>query len=250
MVLEKQEFNFFDTYPKFIIGKMMKHRERISPAARLGTKTGYYGDLAATYEERRFSGALGRLKNWKDQRIVRRAVRRAGHIQRVLDVPCGTGRFLQGLTGHVPYLVGADVSRDMIDFSRQHHRVKGGIAGRLEYVQCDAKYLPFGSNTFDLVVSGRFLHHLYHFPRAERIQVIRELARVSQKWVVGDFNMQYGLKYYINKARSILKGTQLKSQRMTAAKVFEELTEVGLQVEKVYPMSWFASEKWYILCRK
>jgi ubiquinone/menaquinone biosynthesis C-methylase UbiE len=138
----------------------------------------------------------------------------------------------------------------MIGFSRQHHHVKGRPAGRLEYVQCDAKYLPFGSNTFDLVVSGRFLHHLYQWPQADRIQVMRELARVSRKWVVGDFNIRYGLKYYINKVRSILKGTQLKSQRMTAAQVFEELTEAGLQVEQVYPISWFASEKWYILCRK
>ncbi len=229
---------------------MMNHRERISPAAELGTKTGYYGDLAAAYDEHRFSGALGRLKNWWDQRVVWRAVRHAGHIQRVLDVPCGTGRLLRGLARHVPYLVGADVSRDMIDFSRQHHHVKGRPASRLEYVQCDAKYLPFGCNAFDLVVSGRFLHHLYHWPQAERIQVMREFARVSRRWVVGDFNIRYGLKYYINKVRSILKGTQLKSQRMTAAKVFEELTEAGLQVEQVYPISWFASEKWYILCRK
>ena len=229
---------------------MKNHREGIPPAIELGTKTGYYGDVATAYDDRRFGGALGHLKNWQDQRIVRRAVRRAGRIQRVLDVPCGTGRFLQGLAHHVPHLVGADVSRDMIDLSRQRHSVKGRPVGRLEYVQCDAKYLPFGSNTFDLVVSGRFLHHLYHFPQAERIQVMREFARVSQKWVVADFNIQYGLKYYFNKVRSILKGRQLKSQRMTAAKVFGELTEVGLQVEQVYPMSWFASEKWYILCRK
>jgi uncharacterized protein (UPF0179 family) len=68
--------------------------------------------------------------------------------------------------------------------------------------------------------------------------------------VVGDFNIQYGLKYHINKVRSFLKGKQLKSQRMMAVKVFKELSEAGLQVEQVYPISWVASEKWYILCRK
>jgi len=79
---------------------------------------------------------------------------------------------------------------------------------------------------------------------------MREFARVSRRWVLGDFNMQYGLKYYMNKVRNVLKGKQLKSQRMTATKVFGELTEAGLQVEQVYPISWVASEKWYILCRK
>jgi ubiquinone/menaquinone biosynthesis C-methylase UbiE len=138
----------------------------------------------------------------------------------------------------------------MIDFSRQHSRFKRRAVGYLEYVQCDAKSLPFRNGTFDLVVSGRFLHHLYHLPQAERIQVMREFARVSRRWVLGDFNMRYGLKYYINKVRNVLKGEQVKSQRLTAARVFGELTEAGLQVEQVYPISWVASEKWYILCRK
>jgi ubiquinone/menaquinone biosynthesis C-methylase UbiE len=229
---------------------MMNHREKIHPPIKVGIKTGYYGLLAASYEEHRFSGALGRLKNWRDQRLVWRAVWHAGDIQRVLDMPCGTGRLLRSLARHIPHLVGADVSRDMIDFSRQHHTVKGQPVGVLEYVQCDAKHLPFHSDSFDLVVSGRFLHHLYHLPPAERVQVLREFARVSRRWVVGDFNIQYGLKYHINKVRSFLKGKQLKSQRMMAVKVFKELSEAGLQVEQVYPISWVASEKWYILCRK
>ena len=139
---------------------------------------------------------------------------------------------------------------DMIECSRLHPRVKGGSKGLLEYVQCDAKYLPFSNNSFDVVVSGRFLHHLFHLPQSERLQVMREFARVSRRWVLGDFNIQYGLKYYVNRVRSVLKRERLKSQRMTATEVFEELTRAGLQVERVYPVSWVASEKWYILCRK
>jgi ubiquinone/menaquinone biosynthesis C-methylase UbiE len=229
---------------------MMNDRGRISQTIELGTKTGYYGPLAASYDEHRFKGTLGRLKNWQDQRLVWRAVQHAGHIHRVLDVPCGTGRLVRSLVRHIPHLVGADVSRDMINFSRQHPKVNGQFVGHLEYVQCDARYLPFHSNSFDLVVSGRFLHHLYHLPQAERVQVMREFARVSRRWVLGDFNIQYGLKYYVNKVRSVLRGKQLKSQRMTADKVFGELNNAGLKVEKVYPISWVASEKWYILCRK
>jgi len=98
-----------------------------------------------------------------------------------------------------------------------------------------------------LVVSGRFLHHL---PPADRFQVLREFSRVSRKWVLGDFNVQYGLKYRLNQLRSFTKGKELKSRRMTSVKVFKEFNEAGLQVERVYPISWIASEKWYILCRK
>ncbi len=228
----------------------MGKEERVSPKIELGTKTGYYGSLAASYDERRFSGALGRLKNWRDQQLVEKAMRQAGHVERILDVPCGTGRLVRSLASRVPYLVGADVSLDMIKFSRQHPYVKNRPKGLLEYVQCDARYLPFSNDSFDVVLSGRFLHHLFHLPQSERVQVIREFARVSRRWVLGDFNIRYGLKYYVNKVRSVLKGKPLKSQRKTAAEVFEELTLAGLQVERVYPVSWVASEKWYILCRK
>lgn len=224
--------------------------ERISPKIELGTQTGYYGSLAASYDGRRFSGALGRLKNWRDQQLIVKAVRHAGHVDRILDVPCGTGRLVRSLASRVPYSIGADISLDMITFSRGHPHAQSRPNGLVEYVQCDARYLPFGNDSFDVVLSGRFLHHLFHLPQSERLQVIQEFARVSRKWVLGDFNIQYGLKYYVNKMRSVLQGKPLKSQRRTATEVFEELTQAGLRVERVYPISWVASEKWYILCRK
>ena len=228
----------------------MSEREAVSPKTELGTKTGYYGPLAASYDEHRFSGVLGRLKNWRDRRLVQKAVRYAGHIEWILDVPCGTGRLLQSMASRVSHSVGADVSLDMIEFSRLHPSVKNGPKGLLEYVQCDARYLPFSNDSFDLVVSGRFLHHLFHLPQSERVQVMREFARVSRRWVLGDFNIRYGLKFQINRLRSTLSGKPLKSQRMAATEVFEELSRAGLRVEKVYPISWLASEKWYILCQK
>jgi ubiquinone/menaquinone biosynthesis C-methylase UbiE len=223
---------------------------RTSPIIELGTKTGYYGLLSASYDDTRFGGAFGRLKNWREQRVVRQAVKHAGNIQRVLDVPCGTGRFLRSLVNSIPHLVGVDVSRDMIDLSRRHCTFKGLPAGHLEYVQCDVKNLPFHNDSFDLVVSGRFLHHLFHLPQAMQIQIMQEFARVSRRWVLGDFNIQFGVKYYWNEVRAVLRGKRFKSRRMTRTEVFGELNKAGLEVEKVYPMSWVVSEKWYILCRK
>jgi ubiquinone/menaquinone biosynthesis C-methylase UbiE len=226
---------------------MTTHSEENQPSAESGGKRGYYGDLAASYDEHRFSGLLGHLKNWRDQRSVLRAARLAGDIDRVLDMPCGTGRFLRGLARHIPYLVGADVSREMIDVSRKNRRGRRQPLNLPEYAQCDAKHLPFRNNSFDLVVSGRFLHHL---PAADRSQVLQELSRVSRVWVLGDFNVQHGLKYRLKRLRSFIKGKELKSRRMTSAEVFKEFNQAGLQVERVYPIPRIASEKWYILCRK
>ncbi len=228
----------------------MNQQERVSATIELGTKTGYYGSLATSYDDSRFGGPLGRLKNWRDQRLVCRAVKQAGNIQRVLDVPCGTGRLVRSLVRAVPHLVGADVSRDMINLSRRQGTFEGRSAGQLEYVQCDAQYLPFHNDSFDLVLSGRFLHHLFRVPQAARIQVMREFARVSRSWVLVDFNIQHGLKYYLNRMRAFVKGKHFKSRRLTKDEVSKELAEAGLRIEKAYPLSRIASEKWYFLCRK
>jgi ubiquinone/menaquinone biosynthesis C-methylase UbiE len=226
---------------------MMQERVGNTPEEYAAVKERYQGDVAATYEDRRFRGPLGRLKNWRDQQLVWRAVQHAGNVQRVLDVPCGTGRCLRSLAPRIPCLVGGDLSRDMMDLSRRHHGDLGPPRGLLEYVQCDAERLPYCDAGFDLVLTGRFMHHL---PPDVRVQVLREFARVSAGWVVIDFNMQYGLKYHLRRARSFLKGRPSDRQRMSPAQVFAELAEAGLRVERIYPVSWLLSEKWYVLCRK
>jgi len=226
---------------------MTQERVGNTPAEYAAVKERYQGNVAAEYEERRFHGPLGRLKNWRDQQIVGRAVRHAGNVRRVLDVPCGTGRCLRSLAPRIPYLVGGDLSRDMMDISRRHHRDQGPPRGLLEYVQCDAERLPYPEAGFDLVLTGRFMHHL---PPDVRVQVLREFARVSRAWVLADFNMQYGLKYHLRQARSSRRGIPSERQRISPAQVFEELAQAGLQVERVFPVSWVLSEKWYILCRK
>lgn len=218
-----------------------------TPAEYAAVRDSFQGNKAAEYDARRFHGPLGRLKNWRDQRIVRRALRQAGDVQRVLDVPCGTGRCLRSLGPRIPYLVGGDLSRDMIDISRRHHSDLGQPRGLLAYVQCDAERLPCGDASFDLVLTGRFMHHL---PPDVRVRVLREFARVSRAWVLVDFNMQFGLKYHLRQARSFLKGRPLNRQRMSPIQVAQELAEAGLQVERIYPVSWLLSEKWYVLCRK
>jgi ubiquinone/menaquinone biosynthesis C-methylase UbiE len=87
---------------------------------------------------------------------------------KVLDVGCGTGRFLSALPDRYEAF-GIDVSAGMLDFARK----KG-----LEVKQASGDDLPFDDGSFDLVVTFAVLHHLID-PNIVRAS-LREMVRVAR----------------------------------------------------------------------
>lgn len=87
---------------------------------------------------------------------------------RVLDVGCGTGRFLGALPDRYA-AVGIDVSAGMLDFARE----KG-----LDVAQAGGDDLPFDDGSFDLVATFAVLHHLID-PAVVRA-TLREMVRVAR----------------------------------------------------------------------
>lgn len=94
--------------------------------------------------------------------------------QRVLDIGCGTGSLIllaQRLHPDVTY-VGLDPDPKAIARSRNKAQRRGGAA---RFDQGYANALPYPDASFDRVFSSFMLHHL---PTAERLQALREVARV------------------------------------------------------------------------
>ena len=54
-------------------------------------------EVAADYDQHRFTTPRRQRRNRREWEAVRRAVARAEGVRTVLDMPCGTGRF----TGHL-----------------------------------------------------------------------------------------------------------------------------------------------------
>lgn len=91
---------------------------------------------------------------------------------KVLDVGCGTGRFILNLSredGLTAY--GCDVSMQMLK-----NAVK---AGNPRIICCLSERLPYMDNTFDLVVSVAVFHHLDSQEAVRR--TIDEMLRVTKK---------------------------------------------------------------------
>jgi ubiquinone/menaquinone biosynthesis C-methylase UbiE len=91
---------------------------------------------------------------------------------RLLDVACGTGRFLRFLKEAFPRLAltGLDLSPPYLEEARRYLAPYSAV---LEIGK--AEVLPFPASTFDLVTSIYLFHEV---PREVRRQIAREFARV------------------------------------------------------------------------
>lgn len=71
-------------------------------------------------------------------------------------------------------VVGLDISRKMIEAGRKEVHRKG-LAGRIAFVEADARVMPFPDDCFDAVISFSSLHH---WP--DPVSILNEIDRVRK----------------------------------------------------------------------
>lgn len=131
----------------------------------------YYGEQAESYLERRRD-----QPSWQaEQAVMQDLLGRLPDGLSVLDVPFGTGRFVPYYHEKRMKVFGLDASADMIGAAR---RVLGEAFESCEIRTGDARALPYADDSFDVVVSFRFLQTMVG--TAETPIVLRELHRVSR----------------------------------------------------------------------
>lgn len=96
--------------------------------------------------------------------------------QRVLDLGCGEGRHVHGLSWHHPELlvVGVDInSRDVRTAQQRHQPPAEGSAASCFFAVADGFGLPFPSACFDQVICSEVLEHVHDYPK-----LLAEIHRV------------------------------------------------------------------------
>ena len=99
-----------------------------------------------------------------------------------VDLGCGTGELLAGLSQKASFAVGVDNSRNMLD---QAKKLFAKNTNNVELRLGELEHLPLENNEADLAVLSMVLHHL---PKPER--VILETARILEKngtFIIADF---------------------------------------------------------------
>ena len=197
--------------------------------------------VAAEYEVRRFATPLARLKHRRDTALVLALLRASPGVERVLDLPAGTGRLLPALRAAGYRTVGADVALEMLRAGRALRSERAAL------VQADAARLPFSSASFDAVVSLRFLFHL---TAEERRRVLVEMRRVARDGVVvGEVRYRWTLKHLGRWLRSRAGLARRYRPSSDRAAIERELAAAGLELVRLCAVSRLFSDKALFLAR-
>lgn len=135
--------------------------------SRYSGESAYTRDVASSYEKDRMVEGIWR----KEQGYAEKVIQAMPSGSRVLDIPVGTGRFLEYFQGRDVQVVGIDISESMLE-----EAAGKAASSSIELCQGDARALDYPENAFDFVLCWRLLHLL---PADILREVICELARVT-----------------------------------------------------------------------
>lgn len=202
------------------------------------------------YEQKRYRGLDQRIINFREQRIIRRIlkkiIKRKTDGWQVLDVPCGYGRFTQALlTGH-NRLIDSDLSFYMV--KRAVEQGKTFQKDVLGAVADTKKGLPFKENVFDLLLSMRFFHHVHE--GKDREAVLNEFCRISKEWVILSFYRANLIHQLQRKMRHKVKRRQTNISIISSQRFKREVIAAGFEILKTYPVIKGIHSQWIACLRK
>lgn len=203
-----------------------------------GSSTGDYRAKSAykdktevqTYDARRFKSLKGRLTDSLEKRAVQRALSGVPTGGRVLDIPCGTGRITRYLLELGYKVVGADISSEMLATGR---RSLAGFPNLEALHEANAEKLPYAGREFDAVTCIRLMNHV---PRDIRVQMLREMGRVSRGMVIVSYCNPRSLSGLKRRIKMLFKPPRAPWHPATYAEVKREAERAGLTIAAVYPI--------------
>lgn len=193
--------------------------------------------VAEHYDERRFTSLGGRLYDRMEKRAVALCLdvaHKISPIDTVLDLACGTGRMSEFLASRGNRLVCGDISEEMIGVAKR--RLASAGYGTVPFLKLDIYQTGQPSGAFDCVSAFRLFQHL---TSEQRARALREMARVSRRFVL--VNVMYTSTYYgaIRKLRLAL-GRYTTRYTSTQSEIDQELGFAGLRViESVFTQPGF-----------
>ena len=122
---------------------------------RPSVETAYLDNAALQYDRKRFSTKSGQLINGIEQKIFHDYLSGVGSAAKVLEVGCGTGRFLEKACEHGFRCEALDASPDMVKQAKD--RVISAYPETVFYT-ADASNIPSPTDVYDAVYCLSLIH--------------------------------------------------------------------------------------------
>ena len=153
---------------------------------------------------------------------------------RVLDFPCGAGRFAPHFARRVASYVGADHSPAMLALCRSALE-HDALDQRARFVEGDAREMPFDDASFDLAACIRLIHH-FQDP-SEQAVILAEFARVTKGPIVLTYLDAESPKQRLHAYRCSWSGRQSRRAPLTRRGLGEMSARCGLHLVKTKSLS-------------
>jgi ubiquinone/menaquinone biosynthesis C-methylase UbiE len=112
-----------------------------------------YDLYAKDYDDKRRKPEWAFWNNQLDTPAVAKLLGKNLRGKQVLDLACGTGIFTLKMAALGAKVIGLDTSQSMI-------KIASARAPKTRFIVGDARRLPFGAGSFDIVVSNLLIHYL------------------------------------------------------------------------------------------
>jgi SAM-dependent methyltransferase len=186
-------------------------------------------------------------KRWSTNReftLLERLLSSQPRCQTLLDLPSGGGRLSPQIARYTDLLIESDIALGQVQYGRQHGRVPDV---RQFWMTASGFHIPLRTGSVDGVVCVRLSHHLP--TAAERERLLRELLRVSRRFVIMTFFDHHSLK---NLGRRLRRPLDRKPPKMTmtVARVRELAAEGAADLVACPALSHIGSGHRYALLVK
>ena len=182
-------------------------------------------DKAKNYEKKRFTRSYRmRRLDRLEKAFALQVVEMLDNGVHIVDIPCGDGRFFD-VFSNAKKLTMIDYSENMLAVAKE----KIGNAKNVEFIRADISNLPMPANCAELCFCMRLFHHMED--DRIRLTALKELARISKKYVAMSFYNKGCWRFYRRK----LLGKKIRGSYVTFAHFVELASQAGLKFVKRIP---------------
>jgi hypothetical protein len=191
---------------------------------------------AERYRDRRFRTGSGSGTDRRERKAIASLLSNTAVNKGIwLDAPCGAGRLSDELPGPA---VLVDRDPNMVV-----------AAGDARPRACASVHsLPFGDDAFSGALCMRLLQHIA--TPAERITILRELARVTKGPIVVSFFDARSMQHFRRRLRPLLGKRRSGRVAVSRRDFRQELCDAGLEVVAMRSLLRFVGEQTLVLANK